>query len=110
MVENRTNFQRNSLVELLMANDLTEKYQNFKTQREPQIEREFLMGNKDEALGIYCDIFSAKSNILNTIFNAQVPHPSILEETLHVCLAHDFFLSKYELAEFHCLSNVLRCN
>jgi coenzyme F420-reducing hydrogenase beta subunit len=46
-----------------MAVDQTEKERNYKTQNEAKIEQQFLKGGKDEDLGIYCDLFSAKSNI-----------------------------------------------
>jgi coenzyme F420-reducing hydrogenase beta subunit len=41
----------------------TEKVQAYKEQDEKQLEKQFLTGIKDEDLGVYCDIFSAKSNI-----------------------------------------------
>ena len=41
----------------------TEKYQNFKEQDEAKIEQEFLEGTKDVDVGVFCDIFSAKSGI-----------------------------------------------
>ena len=40
-----------------------EKYRNYKAQDEAKIEQEFLKGTKNENLGVYCDIFSAKSGI-----------------------------------------------
>jgi len=43
-----------------MANNHTEKYQKRKTQDLSQIKEAFLKGTKDEKLGVYCDIFSAK--------------------------------------------------
>ncbi len=43
-----------------MANNHTVKYQTCKTQVQSQIEEAFLKGTKDEELGVYCDIFSAK--------------------------------------------------
>ena len=46
-----------------MADDHTEKYQNGKARDEEQIQHEFLRGNKDEDLGVYCEMFSAKSSI-----------------------------------------------
>jgi len=41
----------------------TEKSHDLKMQYEAKIERQFLKGTKDEDLGIYCDLFSARSNI-----------------------------------------------
>jgi coenzyme F420-reducing hydrogenase beta subunit len=49
--------------ELLMANKNLQKYSSRKAQDEAQIEQEFLKGIKDQELGIYCDLFSAKSDI-----------------------------------------------
>jgi coenzyme F420-reducing hydrogenase beta subunit len=46
-----------------MADDRTEKYQNAKAKDEEQIQHEFSRGNKDEDLGVYCEMFSAKSSI-----------------------------------------------
>ncbi|MCX6644081.1 MAG: Coenzyme F420 hydrogenase/dehydrogenase, beta subunit C-terminal domain [Candidatus Bathyarchaeota archaeon] len=50
-----------------MADDRTEKtiekYRNYKAQDEAKIEQEFLKGTKNENLGVYCDIFSAKSGV-----------------------------------------------
>lgn len=46
-----------------MTDDRTEKYRNYKAQDEAKIEQEFLKGTKDENLGVYCDMFSAKSGI-----------------------------------------------
>jgi len=43
--------------------DRTEKVQAYKEQEEKQLEKQFLTGIKDEDIGVYCDIFSAKSNI-----------------------------------------------
>ena len=40
-----------------------EKYRNYKAQDEAKIEQEFLKGTKNENLGVYCDIFSAKSGV-----------------------------------------------
>ena len=45
-----------------MASSQSEKHEAFKAQDEAQIERQFLKGTKDEGLGVYCDIFSAKSS------------------------------------------------
>jgi coenzyme F420-reducing hydrogenase beta subunit len=41
----------------------TEKYQTYKADDEAKIEQEFLKGTKDQDLGVYCDLFSAKSII-----------------------------------------------
>lgn len=38
-----------------------EKAQSLKVQEEEKIEKQFLKGTKDEDLGVYCDLFSAKS-------------------------------------------------
>jgi coenzyme F420-reducing hydrogenase beta subunit len=46
-----------------MPDNHTEKHQNCKAQDEAKIEQEFLKGTKDENLGVYCDLFSAKSGI-----------------------------------------------
>ncbi len=46
-----------------MPDNQTEKYQNYKAQEEAKIEQEFLKGTKEKDLGIYCDMFSAKSGI-----------------------------------------------
>lgn len=46
-----------------MPDNPLEKYQNNKAQDEAKIERDFLKGTKDEDLGVYCDLFSAKSSI-----------------------------------------------
>ena len=43
--------------------DNTEKYQTYNTQDEAKIEKDFLKGTKDEDLGVYCDMFSAKSGV-----------------------------------------------
>ena len=43
--------------------DNTGKYQTYKTQDEAKIEKDFLKGTKDEDLGVYCDMFSAKSGV-----------------------------------------------
>jgi coenzyme F420-reducing hydrogenase beta subunit len=47
-----------------MASNQTEKYQSIKTKDEAQIERQFLKGTKYGNLGVYCDLFSAKSCIV----------------------------------------------
>lgn len=44
-----------------MASNQSKKHVAFKAQNEAQIERQFLKGTKDEDLGVYCDMFSAKS-------------------------------------------------
>src|SRR5665648_1252805 len=46
-----------------MPDNQAEKAPNLKMQNEAKIERQFLKGTKDEDLGIYCDLFSAKSSI-----------------------------------------------
>jgi coenzyme F420-reducing hydrogenase beta subunit len=46
-----------------LADDRTEKYQNNKTRDEAKIEQQFLQGTKEKALGVYCNLFSAKSGI-----------------------------------------------
>ncbi len=43
--------------------DRTEEYQKFKAQEEKQSKGEFLEGKKDEDLGVYCEIFSARTAI-----------------------------------------------
>jgi coenzyme F420-reducing hydrogenase beta subunit len=43
--------------------DNTEKYKTYKAQDEAKIEQDFLKGTKEEDLGIYCNMFSAKSSI-----------------------------------------------
>jgi len=45
-----------------MASNQQKNHVAFKAQDEAQVERQFLKGTKDEDLGVYCDIFSAKSN------------------------------------------------
>jgi coenzyme F420-reducing hydrogenase beta subunit len=40
-----------------------EKVQVFKAEEEEKLERQFLKGNKDEELGVYCNLFSAKSSV-----------------------------------------------
>jgi coenzyme F420-reducing hydrogenase beta subunit len=49
------------LVEVAMASNQPKKNGAFKAQEEAQIERQFLKGEKDEDLGLYCSIFSAKT-------------------------------------------------
>ena len=46
-----------------MAHNPAEKYQTRKAQDEAQIEQAFLKGKKDENLGIYRDLFSAKCGV-----------------------------------------------
>ncbi|HSV49969.1 MAG TPA: Coenzyme F420 hydrogenase/dehydrogenase, beta subunit C-terminal domain [Candidatus Acidoferrales bacterium] len=41
-----------------------EKVQAYRAQDQEKLERQFLTGTKDEDLGIYCDLFSAKSEIV----------------------------------------------
>jgi len=45
-----------------MASNQQKNHVAFKAQDEAQFERQFLKGTKDEDLGVYCDIFSAKSS------------------------------------------------
>ncbi len=44
-----------------MPDNQVEKNDNCKRQDEAKIEKQFLQGTKDEDLGVYCDLFSAKS-------------------------------------------------
>jgi coenzyme F420-reducing hydrogenase beta subunit len=44
-----------------MTDNQAEKNQNYKTQDETKIEQQFLEGSKDPSLGVYCNMFSAKS-------------------------------------------------
>jgi len=44
-----------------MAQDRKEKYEKFKAKNESRIQSEFLEGKKDKDLGVYGDLFSAKS-------------------------------------------------
>lgn len=46
-----------------MPDNQAQKTQKCKAQDEAKIEQQFLEGTKDEDLGVYCDIFSAKSGI-----------------------------------------------
>ncbi len=46
-----------------MPDTQAEKHQKHKAQDEEEIEQQFLEGTKDEDLGVYCDLFSAKSGI-----------------------------------------------
>ena len=46
-----------------MSINQAEKTQNYKAHDEAKIEQEFLKGTKDPELGVYCDMFSAKSAI-----------------------------------------------
>lgn len=46
-----------------MAKDRLEKYQSYKAQDKAKIAQDFLKGTKDENIGVYCDLFSAKSDI-----------------------------------------------
>lgn len=46
-----------------MPNDQAEKTQNYKAQDEEKIEEQFLEGTKDKDLGVYCDLFSAKTSV-----------------------------------------------
>jgi coenzyme F420-reducing hydrogenase beta subunit len=40
-----------------------EKVQNYRAQEQEQLEKQFLLGTKDEDLGVYCDLFSAKTSV-----------------------------------------------
>lgn len=44
-----------------MVTNQSEKNQNFRVQDEAQIERQFLKGTKDENIGFFCNMFSAKT-------------------------------------------------
>jgi coenzyme F420-reducing hydrogenase beta subunit len=44
-----------------MTDNQAEKNQNYKAQNEAEIEQKFLEGSKDPNIGVYCNIFSAKS-------------------------------------------------
>jgi len=46
-----------------MADNSTKKRQNYKIQDEEKIEKQFLKGTKDQNIGVYCDLFSARSSI-----------------------------------------------
>ena len=46
-----------------MSDNQTEKRQTSKAEDEAKIEKLFLEGTKDEDLGVYCDLFSAKTSI-----------------------------------------------
>lgn len=46
-----------------MADNRTEKYRSYRELDETKIGQEFLKGTKDQNLGVYCDMFSAKSSI-----------------------------------------------
>jgi coenzyme F420-reducing hydrogenase beta subunit len=46
-----------------MASKRAEKVQVFRAQEEKQIEQQFLYGFKDEDLGVYCNLFSAKTAV-----------------------------------------------
>jgi coenzyme F420-reducing hydrogenase beta subunit len=46
-----------------MQNSHIEKHLQFKEQDEAKIEQQFLKGTRDEDLGVYCGLFSAKSGI-----------------------------------------------
>jgi coenzyme F420-reducing hydrogenase beta subunit len=47
-----------------MAENQEEKRQTLKAEDEVKIEEDFLKGTKNEDLGVYCDLFSAKSSIV----------------------------------------------
>jgi len=46
-----------------MTENQAEKRSNFKSEDEAKIEDEFLKGPKDQDIGVYCDMFSAKTSI-----------------------------------------------
>jgi len=46
-----------------MASKRAEKVQAYRVQEEEKIEQQFLSGSKDEDLGVYCKLFSAKSAV-----------------------------------------------
>jgi coenzyme F420-reducing hydrogenase beta subunit len=46
-----------------MASERAEKVQVYRAQEEKQIEQQFLSGFKDEDLGVYCNLFSAKTAV-----------------------------------------------
>ena len=46
-----------------MANNQAEKRRNLKTEDESESAEKFLGGTKDQDIGVYCDIFSAKTGI-----------------------------------------------
>jgi coenzyme F420 hydrogenase subunit beta len=46
-----------------MTENHAEKSSNFKAEDEAKIEEEFLKGSKDPDVGVYCDMFSAKTSI-----------------------------------------------
>jgi len=46
-----------------MASERTEKVQPYRAQEEEKIEQQFLSGTKDEDLGVYCSLFSAKTAV-----------------------------------------------
>src|SRR5450756_386728 len=46
-----------------MAKDRLEKQQSYNAQDKAKIAQDFLKGTKDENIGVYCDLFSAKSDI-----------------------------------------------
>lgn len=45
-----------------MANQ-PEKVQTYRAQEQQRLEKQFLLGTKDEDLGVYCDLFSAKTAV-----------------------------------------------
>jgi coenzyme F420-reducing hydrogenase beta subunit len=46
-----------------MTENQVEKRQTLKAEDEAKLEKEFLKGTKDEDIGVYCDLFSARSGI-----------------------------------------------
>ncbi len=46
-----------------MASERAEKVQAYRAQDDEKLEKQFLSGEKDEDLGVTCDVFSAKSNV-----------------------------------------------
>lgn len=63
LAEKPLSFISNGLVEFLMAEERTQKYRDYRAKDEAEIEKQFLKGTKDADLGVYCDMFSAKSDI-----------------------------------------------
>ena len=46
-----------------MTSERAEKVQAYRAQDDEKLEKQFLSGEKDENLGVYCDVFSAKSSV-----------------------------------------------
>jgi coenzyme F420-reducing hydrogenase beta subunit len=60
--ENIAKSSKNRL-KVLMTENHVEKRSNFKAEDETKIEEKFLKGTKDQDIGVYCDMFSAKTSI-----------------------------------------------